>query len=58
MISCSTQVRSTYDAFEHVDLVEEHALLIVVHVALAKHFDGALRARVSVHAHSHFTKGA
>ena len=47
----------TYNFLEDVDLVEKHALLVVVHVALAEHLDGALGARLAVHAHAHFTEG-
>ena len=48
----------TYDVLENVDLVEEHALLILVHVALAKHLHCTLGARLSVHTHAHLTKRA
>jgi hypothetical protein len=46
----------TYDLLKNVDLVEEHALLVVVHVALAQHLHCALRSRLPVHAHAHFTE--
>ena len=48
----------TYDFFQDVDLVEKHALLVIVHVALAQHFHRTLGARLSVHAHAHFSEGA
>ena len=32
----------TYDFFQNVDLVEKHALLILVHVTLTEHLDGSL----------------
>ena len=35
-------MRSTYDLLKDVDLVEEHALLILVHVALSEDLDGSL----------------
>lgn len=47
----------TYNIFEDVDLVEEHALLIVVHVTLTEHLNCALGTSLPVHAHSHFSKG-
>ena len=47
----------THNFFEDVDLVEEHALLIFIHVRLAKNFDGALSSRLSVHAHTDLTEG-
>lgn len=50
--------RMTYNVLENVDLIEEHSLLIVVHVALAEHLDSTLGARLSVHAHSHLAEGA
>ena len=48
----------TYDFFQDVDLVEKHALLVIVHVALAQHFHRTLGARLSVHAHAHFSESA
>ena len=51
------QPESTYNFLENVDLVEEHALLVVVHVTLAQHLDRALGARLSMHAHAHLSKG-
>ena len=50
--------RRTYDFLEDVDLVEKHALLVVVHVALAEYLDGTLSARLSVHTHAHLTESA
>ena len=38
----SLRIRLTYNFFEDVDLIEEHSLLVVVHVALTQDFDGAL----------------
>ena len=38
----SLRIRSTYDFFEDIDLIEKHSLLIVVHVALTQDFDRAL----------------
>ena len=32
----------TYDFLENIDLVEEHAFFIFVHVTLSEDFDGAL----------------
>ena len=49
--------KGPYNFLEDVDLVEKHALLVVVHVALAEHLDGALGARLAVHAHTHLTEG-
>jgi len=43
---------------KNVDLVEKHALLVVVHMALAKNLDCALGTRLSVHAHAHLSKRA
>ena len=48
----------TYDFLEDINLVKEHALLIVVHMALSENLDGALGTGLSVNAHSHFTEGA
>ena len=50
-------LEDTYDFFKNVDLVEEHALLIFVHVALPEDLDGSLRAGFSVDAHADFAKG-
>ena len=52
------QWRGTYNVLEDVDLVEEHTLLVLVHVALAEHLDGTLSARVSLHAHAHLAESA
>ena len=38
----SFRIRSTYDFFENIDLIEKHSLLVVVHVALTQDFDRAL----------------
>ena len=46
----------TYNFLEDVDLIEKHTLLVVVHVALTKHLDGALSSRFSVHAHTDLTE--
>ena len=56
LIRCSGS--GTYNFFQNVDLVEKHALLVVVHMALAKNLDGALGTRLSVHTHAHLTEGA
>jgi hypothetical protein len=48
---------STYQFSQDVDFVEEHFLLVVVHVALPQNFDGSLSSSISVHAHSHLSKG-
>ena len=48
----------TYNVLENVDLIEEHSLLIVIHVALAEHLNGTLSTRLSVHAHAHLTERA
>ena len=48
----------TYDFLEDVDLVEEHALLVIIHVALSEHLHGTLSTRLSMHAHAHLTKRA
>ena len=47
----------TYNLFENIDFVEQHALLVVVHVTLAEHLDSTLGARLSMHAHTHLSKG-
>ena len=47
----------TYNFLEDVDLVEEHALLVLVHVALSEDLDGSLGAGLSVHAHTDLSKG-
>ena len=49
--------RSTYNVLENGYLIEKHAFLISVHGAFTEHFDGPLRPRLPVHAHSHFTEG-
>jgi len=41
---------------ENVDLVEEHAALIFVHVALLQDLNGSLGGGVTVDTHSHFTE--
>ena len=41
---------------ENVDLVEEHATFVFVHVRLAEHFDGTLSCGLTVHAHSYLAK--
>ena len=46
----------TYNLSKDVDLVEEHTLLVFVHVALAEHLHSAVSAGLSVHAHAHFAK--
>jgi len=46
------------DSFENVNFVEEHTLLVVVHVALSQNFYGALSSRLSVNAHTHLTERA
>ena len=48
----------TYDFLEDVDLIEKHALLVVVHVALSEDFNSALSARLSMHTHAHLTESA
>ena len=47
----------TYDFFENVDLIEKHALLILVHMGLTENLDGALGTRLSVHTHADLTEG-
>ena len=42
----------THNFFEDVDLVEEHTLLIVVHMALTEHLDSTLGAGLTMHAHT------
>jgi hypothetical protein len=46
----------TYDFLENIDLVEKHALLILVHVALSQHLDSTLSAGLSVDAHAHLAE--
>ena len=46
----------TYNFFKDVDLVEEHTLLVIVHVTLTEYFDGTLGARFSVYAHTDLSK--
>jgi len=46
------------DLLENVDLVEEHALLILVHIALSQDLDGPLGVRLSVHTKTHLTESA
>ena len=48
----------TYNFLEDVDLVEKHALLVLVHVALAEHLHGALSTVFSVNAHADLAEGA
>ena len=57
-MTCCLSATATYDLLEDVDLVEKHALLVLVHVALAEHLNGTLRTRLSVHAHSHLAESA
>lgn len=47
----------TYNFLENIDLIEEHTLLVVVHVTLAENLDGTLSSRFSVNAHANLTKG-
>jgi hypothetical protein len=42
---------------KNVDLVEEHALLVFIHVGFAQDLDGALCASGSVDAHAYFSEG-
>ena len=51
-------IPKTYDLLENVNLIEKHALLLVVHVALPEDLDSSLGARLSVHAHAHFTESS
>lgn len=46
----------TYNFPQDVDLVEQHAFLIIIHVALPEHFHSSLRTRLSVHTHAHLSK--
>jgi len=48
----------TYNFSKNVDLVEKHALLVVVHVAFSKNLHSSLSSGFSVDAHTHFTKSA
>ena len=48
----------TYDFLKDVDLIEEHTLLFLVHVALPKHFDGSLCCRFPVYAHANLSECA
>ena len=48
----------TYDFLQDIDLIEKHALLIIVHVTLAKDLDGTLGTWLSVHAHAHLSECA
>ena len=46
----------TYNFLENVDLVEEHALLVVVHVGLTEDLDSTLSSRLSMDAHTNLTE--
>ena len=46
----------TYQLSKNIDFVEEHFLLIFVHVTLAQNFNGSLCASFSMNAHSHFSE--
>lgn len=48
----------TYNFSKNVDLVEKHALLVVVHVAFSKNLHSSLSSGFSVDAHTHFAKSA
>ena len=47
----------TYDFFEDVDFVEEHTLLVLVHIALSEDLDGSLGTGLSVHTHTDLSEG-
>ena len=49
---------STYDASQNVDFVEEHLLLVLVHVGLAEDLDGTLSVGVPGHAHPDLAESA
>ena len=51
------QDAGTYNFLEDVDLVEEHSLLVLVHVALSEHLHSSLGIGLSVDTHAHLTKG-
>jgi len=44
--------------FQIVDLIEEHLLLILIHVWLTEDLDSSLSATFSMYADSNFTKGS
>ena len=46
----------TYDFLQDVDLVEEHALLVLVHMALSEYLYGSLGRRFPVDTHSDLTE--
>jgi len=58
MVLHSKWLPLAYQATEDVDLIEEHLLLVLVHVALLEHFDRALGAGLSVLAHPDLSEGA
>ena len=51
------QDAGTYNFLEDVDLVEEHSLLVLVHVRLAQHLNSSLSTAVSVDAEADLTEG-
>ena len=48
----------TYQSSEDVDFIEEHSLLILVHVTLSEDLYSSLSSSLSVNAHSDLTKSA
>lgn len=49
---------AAYDFLKNIDLVEKHALLVLVHMALAENLHCTLGAGLAMHTHSNFTKSA
>jgi len=43
---------------QNINLVEEHALFIVIHVGLFQNFDGTLGASTSMYTHTDFTESS
>jgi len=52
------ELEFTYDFFEDIDLVKEHALLVVIHMTLPQHLDSSLCACLPMYTHSYFTERA
>ena len=55
---CVQRTKLSYQISQYVDLVEEHLLLVLVHMALTQNFNCPLGTGVSVNAHPHFSEGA
>ena len=47
---------TTYQFPQDVDLIEQHFLLVIVHMALSQYFNSTLGSSLSMDTHSHFSE--